>query len=295
MYNKRKYYSGYKYPSKKSGSLKRRTSAQFRSAKKGNDSFQFVVNSNIVFSAFYDNTTRRGVAAIPMWEVLARNTNFNHFKSMYDQVRIDGCRVKLNVTDADTTINTISQVKNVNIYVAWDRTGLSTNQVEFYKTDNKGNAQLIGLDEYDNENVIYYATVIGVNIVNCTGTDKSILNSFQKWTKYTSCYPNLLNEKAQYVSTSMFNIYSASTNWRDGLVTASSSSHNTVNDLLSSGNPCVPFESTSCRFKPTLLVGVFSNEISSVGNITQYGNTRPVVFNAEVTISVTFKDMKAAK
>ncbi|ORX44060.1 hypothetical protein BCR36DRAFT_302417 [Piromyces finnis] len=94
------------YPSKSGygSSLKKRTYSQYRQSKQGNDSLSFVVNCNHVFSAFYNPSDESGTACINVWDVLQRNSNFASLKNMYDQVRIDGLRVKLSVTDAVTSI-----------------------------------------------------------------------------------------------------------------------------------------------------------------------------------------------
>lgn len=285
-YYKRSYGGKYSYPNKKS--LKAKTSGQFKAAKKGQDSMNFVVNSNVCFSAQY-TADGFGTAAINMWDVLCRNSNFINFKNMYDQVRIDGVKCKLTVTDATTTVQTINQVKNTNIYIGWDRTGLSSNQVNFYDDqDDK-----IPLSNFDSGTVESYKTIIGTGVVNMTGGEKSSLNSFQRWSKYTSCYPSIMNEKAQYVPTANIKLFNKSINWNTGEYKVADYYKETPNFILNDQNPVNPFESSAVKFKPTLVVGVFNSQINSAsGDITQYGQCNPIVFNAEVSIACTFRDLK---
>ena len=284
---------------KKSSSLKSRTSSQFKKAKTGNDSFSFVCNTNYVFSAAYDTNTRYGVAAIPIWNVLANNANFQHFASSYDQVRLDGVRVKLSVTDAQTSINNYTQVKNTTIFCAWDRTGLSLPQVEFFKTKADGSPDYdhpIDISQYDTEATGGFRIKIGDGIVNATGVDKSILNNFQRWQKYLYNYPNLLAEKAQYVPTGSIEKVVQSVNWQTASYNISNKWQLPPNLLMNTGNPCSPLECNTLRYKPVLLVGVFNNQLNTnTGDIVQYGSCSPVIFNAEFSISLTFKDMKAAR
>lgn len=279
------------YPYKKSSSLKSRTVSQFKSAKKGSDSFSFVVNSNYVFAASYNDTTRSGVACIPVFDVLCRNSNFSHFKEMYDQVRLDGVKVKLNVTDAATTVNNVNSVKNTTIFTAWDKTGLSLNQLVF-KSSAVGNP-VISPSDYDSSVVGSFYNTIGPGISNATGIEKSILMNFQKWVNYKTLYPRTMEEKSQYISTSNLIRFAQGINNDTQEVALNGSYDNcTVNSLFSSNNVCLPFESPSYKFKPCLLVGVFQNEATET-SIVPYGRCGRVLFNAEFSISVTFKDLKA--
>lgn len=197
MYSKkRSYYRS--FGRTKSSSLAKRTAGQFKSARKGNDSLSFVVNTTHTFTVMYDHTTETGTAALNIWEVLANNGQFFSLKSMYDQVRVDGIQVKLNVVNALVDLNNLQAVNNYTIWTAWDKTGLSideTRLIENYDTNKY-------VDNNDpNETLEGYRTNIGSRIVNKTGAEKSILNSFQRWGKFTSCYPQLNYEKSQYVQT----------------------------------------------------------------------------------------------
>ncbi|OUM70101.1 hypothetical protein PIROE2DRAFT_1780 [Piromyces sp. E2] len=57
---------------------------------------------------------KHGTACINVWDVLEKNCNFQSLKSIYDEVHIDGVRVKLAVTDAETT--TLFYNKTIIIY-----------------------------------------------------------------------------------------------------------------------------------------------------------------------------------
>lgn len=264
-----------------------------RAARKGNDSMNFVVNSNYVFTANYDRRNEFGTAAVNIWDVLCRNSNFSHFRAMYDQVRLDGVKVKLAVTDAQTTASSMNDIKNITVYTCFDRTGLSLNQVAFLHF-NDNSREDIAPSEYDSKTVDGYYVQIGSNIVNATGVKKTQLNAFQRWQQTLSCYPQLQNEKGQYIATSSIRLFEQGK--KDNLITVNNEYNVTVNSLVSDSNPVIPFECSSVKFKPILLVGVFCNKYDSEsGNLTQYGDCKPVIFNGEFSISVTFKNLKAAR
>jgi len=276
IYKKRKYGS-YRYGK---SSLRSRTYGQYKSAKKGNYTLCFVVNSNHVFSAMYDPDTNTGTACVNVWEVLANNSNFAALASMYDQVRLDGVRVKLSVTDAKTSVNHVNEIKNITVYTAWDKTGLSSDQYNV---------------QYNNGSPVSYNIKIGKNIVNASDQKKSQLNSFQRWNSFLSCYPSLLAEKSQYVATADIERTVKSINSDTGIHFLTDKYQYYNVNALESNNPCLIFESSSIKYKPCLIVGVFSNSVDGNGNITQYGRTEAVIFNGEFSMSLTFKNLKAAR
>lgn len=292
------------YSSKSSGYYKKRSTVvsrakgNFKASNKGNDVLSFVVNSNHVFTARYNPATEEGTACVNVWDVLQRNPNFNSLKSMYDQVRIDGIRVKLSITDAITSTNNIGQIRNITVCTAWDRTGISLNQTRFLRAAAVGESgpQEITPSEYDNEKVIGWKTKIGSSIVNNTTIKKSMLSSFQRWSQYLSCYPSILNEKGQYIQTGDIKQFTSKTNQNTSYNEVNNSyDFNTVNEIISSSNPVIPFESSVVRFKPCLLVSVFSNGVSEAGQITQFASVSyPIIFNGEWSIACTFRNLKGS-
>ena len=285
-------YSTYKQPYKKRSykSLRAKTYNEFKQARKANETFSFVVNSNYVFSAFYDRNTEGGSACVNIWDVLARNSHFTSLQGMFDQVRLDGVKVKLNVTNAVVNINNYNAVANYTIVTAWDKTGLSKSQYDVFDAEPKK----IQENEYDDKPAMYYRTRIGSGIVNASTQKKSILNSYQKWTQYQSIYPMYGTEKTQFISTGDIQIFETGVDRQGYHEISAFYAGNEFQNILSCINPCTPFESGSVRFKPCLLVSVFQNSL--VGNtLTQYGDVPdPVVFNAEISCSLTFKNLKGS-
>ena len=283
-------YNPYKKWKGSSGS--KRSRGNFKASRQTRDSMTLVVKCNACISAAYDATNDGGVSVINIYEVLRTNPQFASFVKLYDQVKVGGIKVKLNVVDAETTINGINKIKNINIITAWDRTGLSKDQVLFYDE----NAELITRDEWDTSGVHHFAANIGKGIVNATGVDKSILNSFQRWNRSPFLYPSTMEEKSQYLSTSNFEDIVASYDYTTGAYVVNESNDNTpITELFNSANPCLPFESPSCKWKPTLMIGVFTSSYDGTNKvIKQYDSCSPVLFNAEFSIEVTFRNMKAS-
>lgn len=292
FYSKRGNYGYNPYKKYKSGSTVRRSRAQYRAAKQTRDSMNLNIKCNTCISAAYDKENDFGAAVINVYEVLRNNPQFSSFVKLYDQVKIGGIKVKLNVVDATTSIANISQIKNINVITGWDRTGLSRDQVLFYDSNN----EIIPRNEWDTSGAHAFAPKIGKGVTNATGVDKSILSSFQRWTRNPFLYPSNLEEKSQYLSTSNFEDVVASYNFSNGKYFVNDSNDSTpITELFNSANPCLPFESPSCKWKPTLMIGVFTSSYDSNSHaINQYDICSPVLFNAEFSIDVTFRNMKAS-
>jgi hypothetical protein len=280
------------YKKYKSGSGARRSKGNFKASRQTKDAMNLVVKCNTCLSSAYDATHDGGVAVINVYEVLRTNPQFASFVKLYDQVKVGGIKVKLNVVDAQTTVSQINQIKNINVVTAWDRTGLSKDQVKFYDSNNEE----IIRNEWDTSGVHHFAPWIGKGIVNATGVDKSILNSFQRWNRSPFLYPSTMEEKSQYLSTSNFEETVASYDYSTGNYFINDSNDATpITELFNSANPCLPFESPSCKWKPTLMIGVFTSSYDSTNKaIKQYDSCEPVLFNAEFSIDVTFRNMKAS-
>lgn len=280
------------YKKYKASSVNKRSKGNYKAGKQTRDAMNLNVKCNACFSAAYDSDKDAGAACINVYEVLRTNPQFASFVKLYDQVKIGGVRVKLNVVDATTTINQVNQIKNINVITGWDRTGLSRDQVIFYA---KNNSEIPRAD-WDSSGANTIFPSIGKGIVNATGVDKSILNSFQRWNRNPFLFPSTLEEKSQYLSTSNFEEAVASYTYDNGLYTINEDYDSTpIAELFNSSNPCLPFESPSCKWKPTLMVGVFTSNYDTTNKvINQYASCNPVLFNAEFSIDVTFRNLKAS-
>lgn len=261
----------------------------FKAAEQARDTMTMVLKCNHCFAAGYSPASEHGVATVNIFDVLWKNPNFKALASMHDQVKIDGIRVRLTVTDATTTLGSLEAIKTVTIYTAWDRTGVPLDKTEFFDED----SQLITKDYYDTAEPKKVANKIGKGIIENSSAKKSSLNNFQRWNQFMQIKPDG-SEKSQYIPCSVFTDAIDTPSATTGLAEVLNEyADGSVNDLINSGNPCTPFESSDVRFKPTLEVGVFANAYNTdTGAITQYGSCAPVLFNGEFSICVTFKNMK---
>lgn len=286
------------YKKYKSGYSKK---GQYKAAAQSRDSLKFVIKCNHAFVAKYNSAQNSGTAVINIYDVLRENQQFKSFQNLYDQIKVNSVRVNLNVTDAETFISDVTSVKTINIVTAWDRTGISRDNVKFLKNNpsTEPNAPaFLDIDpiNYDTESATAFVYKIGKGIVNVTGSKKSILNTYQRWNSFRAIYASTMEEKSSYLSTDNFQKFIDYNNIGDngnGNYISPDVNGSFVNTFFNSSNPCVPFESPSCKWKPTLMVGVFKTGISEnelqVSNYEDCGN---VIFNAEFSIDVTFRNLK---
>lgn len=283
-YSKKRYY--------KNG-VKSTALRSIRAANTQNSTINFAFKVNYAFTAKYVASEEKGVAAINVYDVLMKSENFLNMRNMYDQVKVNGVQVRINVTDAATAISDVNAIKSINVVTAWDKSGLSVEDCELYDSEDT----LISNLEFDTAKAATYFNKIGSKITGYGSVKKGLLNSYQKFTRYGSCYPNTSNEKGLYIPTRIFNLFDQQI---DTVSTkhyiATDYSGGPVNDFLANPNPVIPFENVSIPWKPTLLVGVFKTSINQSTNVvTQYADCDSVVFNAEFTIPCTFKGLKGDK
>jgi len=268
--------------------VKRRAVQSIRAANNQNSTINFAFKINYAFTASYSDATKKGTAAINIYDVLQSSENFINMKNMYDTVKVNGVNVRLNVTDYTTTAAEASTVKAINVVTAWDKSGLSTEEIEFYNS----NSDVITDDKYDEDKAVAYVNKIGSKVAGYGSVKKGLLNNYQRFSRYEKCWPTTQQEKALYIPTRMFNNFSTGQNASSSLISISGDyTEDTVNDVLSNPNPCIPFENVAVPWKPTLLVGVFKTKINGSA-VSQYADCEPVVFNAEFTIPCTFKGLK---
>lgn len=284
-------------PFKKWGSSStRRARGNFKASKKTADAMNLVIKVNHCFSAFYNAANQEGTAFINIYDIMQKSPQFASFIKLYDQVKVNGVRCKLNVVDAETTIGDANRVKNINIITGWDRTGLSKEQVDFYQSvgDPPVTSKIL-MSEWDRISAAYFTPIIGKGVANATGVDKSILSQFQKWSRSPYLYASTMEEKGCYISTSLFtDIYQSYKSNTNTYVLGGNYDNVPIINLFNSSNPAMPFESPAYKWKPTLMVGVFRSSFNpSTNEIVQFDSCNPVLFNGEFTIDITFRNLKA--
>lgn len=285
------YRRGYGYGKGYGNGVIRKAKKSIAQSNNSNSSIDFAFKVNYAFAANYDSANETGVAAINIYDVLLNSENFVNMKSMYDLVKVNGVQVRINVTDADLTLSNAGSVKSINIVTGWDKSGLSIQDCNFYSGDD--GTSLLTIEDYDSQNATFFENTVGKNVANGYGCKKGLLNSFQRFSRYESCWPTTNNEKSSYIPTSTFNYYISGETATSGKKQISGDySNQPVNDQIALAIPNTPFETPSLPWKPTLLVGVFKSEVGAQGQITQYGSCDRVLFNAEFTIPCTFKGLK---
>lgn len=271
--------------------VKRRAVQSIRASNTQNSTINFAFKVNYAFSANFSKSSQTGVAAINIYDVLMHSENFINLRNMYDNVKLNGVNVRINVTDATTSVSDLTSVKTINVITAWDKTGLSISDCEFQDANNN----TIQDEDFDSTPAVSFINKIGSKITGYGSVKKGLLNAYQRFSRKESCWPTTSNEKSLYIPTKMFNFYETGYDTTTTKHSISGDySANTLQDQLANPNPCIPFENVSVPWKPTLLVGVFKTEINN-NVVEQYADCDTVVFNAEFTIPCTFKGLKGDK
>lgn len=317
----------------KRSTAKTKSYGNMKAAKQQADQSTFTINIPSEISCFLKNNSlvpnqanQFGIYPMNIYDVLRKSEFYNSYASMYDEFKIDRIKVKLLPTQFTYTATSGSggqTYKNVTVYTAWDRTGLSYDQVILNITGTKGTDTQIGYAEDDGtvdhgkSDGIY--CVVGENITTYSSAESRIVNPGTNTSIVRWLNPKTMQEKSQWVSTSAlrewYSGYDESSGRFYGIKTGYASGNN-LNYLngeaemafdtligsdgtkaasidfsrlsaLNSDNPCYLIEDNGIKFKPTLLVGVYPAVASSENNICK--------FNVETEVVCTFRGLRKAK
>lgn len=309
-------------PYKKGSSLSKRSYGNLKSAKTQSDSANFVVKGTRVFNAFhnpeqwwkksdgslvfdtpapseqpgYTEVNNVGSAVINFYEVLNGNKNFNNMKSMYDEFRINKITARITVANATgVDLHNLQELQLINIVTAWDRTGISSNQVtaltEDVSTPNNTASIInpkVGNQKRSIEAKCFF-TKLGPVVGEYSSSFKSQLNAYQNWRRNCSLSAKSADEKSCYISTEVIDAPGYEKNANNGkyLLPVKMSLEDLENDV----NPSSIFENPVLKWKPTLLLSVYTAGINA-GELVQYSKTANIIFNMEYAIDCTFRGMK---
>ena len=142
-----RYGSAYSY-AKKSSSIKRSSAGNSRAARQQRDAASVTINHVSPFTVTIkkpnvsSNLTEfnSGGIAISLWEMLRTSQFYNNYQPMFDQVRIEKCRVKATGSAASTGLTGFS---SPTVTMAFDRNGLDDSQVENSVTNDQGACVLL--------------------------------------------------------------------------------------------------------------------------------------------------------
>jgi hypothetical protein len=294
----------------KKGGIVKSGKGQIKAAKNATDNASFTIAVNHPFSlqsvapvnSFVDlpeGTKVGNVYAINVYDVLAKSPNFQRFRNMFDQVRIDRIECKLQVTNQ--IVNTAASTNLYDIYVAIDRNGIDNKYVIGSYSEAKDANNLANLDRY-------YLN-IGSAIASIGSNTKTQLNAYQKWSLKRYIWPSSLQEKSQFVATddifSFDNFYNNATSGymlNSAFIQAqvdTTSEADYEQAMLSVENKDTPTLLTSNAkfpFKPTILVGAFvANTVQDTGAMNAFGDITEgskILMNAEFKIACTFRGSK---
>lgn len=317
-------------------SMRRRAYGNQRAADQQRDSMQVTINQNISFDCgqnMYDyggslNTDEfadTGCAAINIYDVLRKSDYFIQFSEMYDQIKIENIRAKIIATNWATSkeesstekINEIVKSRSYIIVTAWDRTGLSPEQIikDPYWGKEIGNPNFDPTkpDGPDNPRLIIspfnyrFWTKISRSITSYSSAKTKHLGPGNAYEIVRQLYPENNWEKSQFVSTKLLIPQYDRSN--DAAFTYNCF-YRTVGGTLKGFDwnekyPTNILSNPSCPFKPTLLVNVIpgpSPQVITYDEPDPYGLNRqlaiginkikPVTFDVEFDIVVTFRGLR---
>lgn len=218
---------------RKSTSIKRSSSGNTRAARQQRDAASVTINHVSPFTVVIKKPEsvgsvtefNSGGIAISLWEMLRTSQFYNNYQPMFDQVRIEKCRVKVTGSAATTGLTGFS---SPTVTMAFDRNGLDNSQVIDSEPNDQGACELLSpslISTYSSSQIKQWSSG----------------NSF---VMYQTIMPSTVVEKGQYLPTgSLLEV--------------------TENNSSVSSNPCNIFTDSAIPFKPVCLLTVTSPFIAA--------------------------------
>lgn len=211
--------------------LSSRAKRQYRAADQQRDITQVVINSDVeitcgntmvdtVGEGREEDFKNTGCAAINIFDVLRKGEFFNQFASLYDQIRIDCIRAKIQATSWTQNNNNNNQgdvgfaeydtPRCYTICTAWDRSGLGEDQyikkdrrvrwLEPVAVQNDQEEWIVERHERFKDVKDAYC-VIGSNITSYSSAMTKNLGPGNAYQIVRQLYPSAILEKSQFVNT----------------------------------------------------------------------------------------------
>lgn len=251
------------------------------------------------------DSTRRintGTFALNIWDLLRKSEFYKSYSNMYDQVKINSIRIKL--TPKSYTISSDNQYKAFTICTAWDRTGLSAEQLYLVNVF-KNNEGIIGT-RADSDGI--YVTIPAEEVATYSSAINKSLNPNTNTSIVRTLYPSSLAEKAAFVNTSDLDDWYEAFDLLNGRYYGIDNPHTvtgrsgyidnnpiaiypleTVVSNLKDTNPAFLQESPVFPFKPILLISNMDKN-----DFADSRNEASITFNIEADIGVTFRGLRKA-
>ena len=219
-YRSGRYYGrnrGY-YRRRGGGSSNRKSYGNMKAAKQQADQSTFTINIPTSISCFSKKSTNiqgndgllsdqvRGVRAINIYDLLRKSDFYKSYAAMYDEFKVDKIKVKLLPTEFIYTASSgeNARYKNVTVYTAWDRTGLSKDQIYINAGDYTDTAAYLGnVDPSNpgesNQSGIY--CIVGEDITTYSSAESRVINPGTNTQIVRWLNPKTMYEKSQWLST----------------------------------------------------------------------------------------------
>lgn len=313
-----------------------RSYGNMRAAKQQADQATVTINIPTSISCFSQKQTMTfegvsqelitGVRPINIYDLLNKSEFYRNYANMYDEFKVDKIKVKLLPTS--WTITNDTSYKNVTVYTAWDRSGLSKEQVLIQANNITPTSTSFGTA--GNTDGIY--CIVGEDITTYSSSESRTINPNTNTSIVRWLNPKTMAEKSQWLSTGLLKEWykkyddahgrfydittgrvavDSETNTSTGETYAAEvseitgpwvadSTHTPGTSQLSGAttlrsvsavnkeNPCYLIEDSGFQFKPTLLVGTYPPVESNV-------TPNVVHFNIEAEIVCSFRGLRKAK
>jgi hypothetical protein len=313
----------------------RRASGNMRAAKQQADQSTFTINiPSTIIAANYPSanpfdpskTVNYGVYPLNIFEQLRKSEFYQSYAGMYDEFKVDRIKIKLLPTEFTYTASAgqngnDGRYRNVTVYTAWDRTGLSKDQLVLIASHLNEDSTEIGVvttnqgvttDDGDG-----LFCIVGNDITTYSSAESRVINPGTNTSIVRWLNPKTIDEKGQWVSTGALKQWYKGyregkfygiptgkkgdfllTNYGDVEIgaevlpedpliendTAIARSALRVVSSANKDNPCYLLEDTGIKFKPTLLVGIYPQSTA----------TNTCTFNVETEVVCTFRGLRKA-
>ena len=313
----------------------RRAAGNMRAAKQQADQSTFTINiPSTIEAANYpsanpfapNNTVNYGVYPLNIFEQLRKSEFYQSYAGMYDEFKIDRIKIKLLPTEFTYTAtagvnNDSGRYRNITVYTAWDRTGLSKDQLILIASHLNEDSTEIGIVT-TNQNVVTddgdgLFCIVGNDITTYSSAESRVINPGTNTSIVRWLNPKTIDEKGQWISTGALRqwykgyregkFYGIPTGKKENFLLtnygdieigtevippdpdvegdgAIARSALKVVSSANKDNPCYLLEDTGIKFKPTLLVGIYPESTS----------TNTCKFNVETEVVCTFRGLRKA-
>lgn len=316
-------YYGRNYGYRRSGY---RGKGQYKSAKQQADNASVVLNIPTQISCFNKRVNlgteqnpdmiEAGIYAMNIYDLMRKSEFYQSYSRMYDEFKIDNVKIKLIPVAFDVTAGTNNtRYQALTVYTAWDRTGLSQEQVKLVADNVAGNPDKIGSYAQGDRDGLY--TTIGSNITTYSSSESRQVQPGASTTITRWLAPKTMNEKSSWLSTSVIDKWCDGWDLNNGryvgIPTNSGLADYSIAKIGITGtgvtgsvsaiswspalkeNPCFLCECPEIKFKPTFLVGVYPSVEDAITEAGNMPNNNKVLFNVETEVLCTFRGLRKAQ